>query len=176
MLLNKLIPIMLMFSILVSACQKTNSIDQIKSNEVKIHQDTNAVRHTEIKNVETLIENKEIFYLTSNDIFDMPKDVNQHMVSMDLVIYNNCLSVKSIGEEEYFTFVLSDEKEILFDENKNIIGLINLKSKKKFLIGERIGLNGTNGVNATSSKKTSAKRMFAKCVSNRGVLSNIEFA
>lgn len=143
----------LCLSMLLSACQQTNGIDNTKPNEVKTGQNTNIVENVEIKKAEPPIENKEIFYLTSNDIADMPKYLYEHRDAMNLVIHNNCLSVKTINEEKYFTFILSDEKAVLFDENKNIIGLINPKSKKKILIGEKVGLSGTNSVNATSSKK-----------------------
>lgn len=147
----------LCLSMLLGACQQTNGIDNTKPNEVKTQQNTNIVENVEIKKVEPPIENKEIFYLTSNDISDMPKYLYEHIATMDLIIHNNCLSVKAIDEDKIFTFILSDEKEILFDENKKIIGLINPKSKKNFLIGERIALSGTNSVNATSSKKPVSK-------------------
>ncbi|MFB6348595.1 hypothetical protein ACFBZI_03925 [Moraxella sp. ZJ142] len=143
----------LCLAMLLSACQQTNDIDKSKPNEVEIKKNADIVRSTKIKNSETPIGNKEIFYLTRNDIFNMPIEMQEHVVGMDLVIYHNCLSVKSIGEEEYFTFILSDENLILFDENQKIIGLINPKSNKKFLIGDNVELSGTNTVNATSSKK-----------------------
>lgn len=145
----------LLLSVFLSACQQTNGIDKTKP--VETQQKTNIVENTEIKKVEIPIENKEIFYITSNDISDMPKYLYEHIATMDLIIHNNCLSVKAIDEDKIFTFILSDEKEILFDENKKIIGLINPKSKKKFLIGERIALSGTNTINAISSKKTVPK-------------------
>lgn len=144
---------LLCLSMLLSACQQTNDIDKTKQNEVKTGQNTNI-----IENAEPPIENKEIFYLTRNDISNMPTELQEHLTSMDLIIHNNCLSLKSRNDEDkIYTFVLSDEKEILFDENKKIIGLINPKSKKKFLIGEQVGLSGTNSVNATLSKKTVPK-------------------
>lgn len=139
--------------ILLSACQQTNGTDKIKPNEVENQQKTNIVENAEIKNVEPPIENKEIFYLTRNDISHMPTELQEHLTDMDLIIHNNCLSVKAIDEDGIFTFILNSTNEILFDENKNIIGLINPKSKKQILIGERVGLSGTNTVNATSSKK-----------------------
>lgn len=145
----------LFLSVFLSACQQTNGIDKTKP--VETQQKTNIVENTEIKKVEIPIENKEIFYITSNDISDMPKYLYEHIATMDLIIHNNCLSVKAIDEDKIFTFILSDEKEILFDENKKIIGLINPKSKKNFLIGERIALSGTNTINAISSKKTVPK-------------------
>lgn len=145
---------LLCLSMLLSACQQTNDIDKTKQNEVKTGQNTNIIENAEIKNAEPPIENKEIFYLTRNDISHMPTELQEHLTSMDLIIHNNCLSLKSRNDEDkIYTFVLSDEKEILFDENKKIIGLINPKSKKKFLIGEQVGLSGTNSVNATSAKK-----------------------
>ncbi|WFF38264.1 hypothetical protein LU290_08370 [Moraxella nasibovis] len=145
---------LLCLSMLLSACQQTNGIDKTKPNEAENQQKTNIVENTKIKKAEPTIENKEIFYLTSDDISDMPTELREHLTSMDLIIHNNCLSLKSRNDEDkIYTFVLSDEKEILFDENKKIIGLTNPKSKKKFLIGEQVGLSGTNSVNATSSKK-----------------------
>lgn len=145
---------LLSFSLFLSACQQINGTDNVKSNSVETQQNTNIVENTEIKKAEPPIENKEIFYLTQNDISDMPKYLYEHLTSMDLIIHNHCLSLKSRNDEDkIFTFVLSDEKEILFDENKRIIGLISPKSKKKFLIGEQVGLSGTNSVDATLSKK-----------------------
>ncbi len=146
---------LLCLSIFLGACQQTNGIDNTKSNEIETNQNTNIIENTEIKKSEPLMENnKEIFYLTRSDIVNKPKHLREHRTAMDLIIHNNCLSLKSINDEDkIFTFVLSDEKEILFDENKKIIGLMNPKSKKKFLIGQRIRLSGTNTVNATSSTK-----------------------
>lgn len=161
---------LLCLSMLLSACQQTNGIDNTKPNEVKTQQNTNIVENVKIKKAEPPIENKEIFYLTRNDISDMPKYLYEHRDTMNLVVHNNCLSVKAIDENKIFTFVLSDENEILFDENKKIIGLINPKSKKNFLIGEQVGLNGTNTVNATSSNKPIPKECSQTLLFTGGIL------
>ncbi len=146
---------LLCLSIFLGACQQTNGIDNTKSNEIETNQNINIIENTEIKKSEPLMENnKEIFYLTRSDIVEMPKHLEELRDGMDLIIHHHCLSLKSRdGENKIFTFVLNSHDEILFDENKKIIGLMNPKSKKKILIGERVGLGGLTTRPAAVSKK-----------------------
>lgn len=135
--------------VFLSACQQTNGIDNIKTN-----QNAKTTENSEVKKIELPTENKEIFYLTEKDIIEMPKYLAQMRNGMDLIIYHNCLSLKSRNSEnKIYTFVLNDDSKVLFDENQKIIGIINTTSNKKILLGDIVGLNGLTSEPATLSKK-----------------------
>ncbi|OOS05296.1 hypothetical protein SAMN02745664_104111 [Moraxella cuniculi DSM 21768] len=68
-------------------------------------------------------------------------------------MYNQCLSVRSFLSGKTYTLATPNANEILFDDNQNVIGLLNKKSKRRILIGDEIVLDSTNTVNANASTK-----------------------
>lgn len=155
---------LLCLSILLSACQQTKNISHVKSNEIKTEPINHMIDNSQNIAVALSNDSQEIFYVTRNDMVNLPKYLYEHRVPATLIVHHNCLSIKTLNEEHISTFIVSDGKEILFDDNQKIIGLINNKSKKKFLIGDRIRLSGTNTVHATSSTKPVPKECSQKLV------------
>ncbi|VEG12291.1 hypothetical protein [Moraxella cuniculi] len=112
----------------------------IKSSEMQ--QDQN-------KNQDT----QSIFYLNSADVLLTDNLLAEHKPPASLIVYNQCLSVRSFLSGKTYTLATPNANEILFDDNQNVIGLLNKKSKRRILIGDEIVLDSTNTVNANASTK-----------------------
>ncbi|WP_457968622.1 hypothetical protein [Acinetobacter calcoaceticus] len=87
---------------------------------------------------------KQFFILSKDLKFD--KDLHQleAIWSGKLVLYNNCLSilVKSNDKETIHTLVVPKNYEIIFDDQNNIAGLKDSKSKEQYKLGEALLLGG----------------------------------
>lgn len=87
---------------------------------------------------------KQFFILSKDLKFD--KDLHQleAIWSGKLALYNNCLSllVKSDDKETIYTLVVPKNYEIIFDDQSNIAGLKDSKSKEQYKLGESLLLGG----------------------------------
>lgn len=93
------------------------------------------------------IPNKESykqFFLLSKDLkFD--KDLHQLEAIWygKLTLHNNCLSILVEDDKEtLYTLVLLKNYEVLFDNQNNIIGIKNIKSKDQYKLGESLIFGG----------------------------------
>lgn len=115
-------------------------------------------------------ENKEIFYVQSQDIINPKKFLLQSRVPAILMIYNNCLSLKVLNQnDKIYTLIIPNSNKILFDNGQNIIGLESIKSNKKIFIGDLVSLNGFGGYDASSSKKIVPKECSQHLISTAEV-------
>lgn len=87
---------------------------------------------------------KQFFVLSKDLKFD--KDLHQleAIWSGKLILYNNCLSilVKSDDKEIIHTLVVPKNYEIIFDDQDNIVGLKDSKSKEQYKLGGSLLLGG----------------------------------
>ncbi|QEY24205.1 hypothetical protein [Neisseria animalis] len=94
-----------------------------------------------------------IFYLTGDDILDNGLMI-EPLVSTRLIVYNGCLSEGNPHHPENIgTLAIPKHNDLLFDDNRQLIGLVNKNSQRKILIGDYIALSGIKNLSATSSTK-----------------------
>lgn len=86
----------------------------------------------------------EQFFLLSTDLkFD--KDLHQLEAIWPgkLILNHNCLSILVEGDvETIYTLVVPKNYEVIFDNQNNIVGLRNSKSKEKYKLGESLLFGG----------------------------------
>ncbi|MBI0422248.1 hypothetical protein I7H67_05470 [Acinetobacter sp. ACIN00229] len=84
------------------------------------------------------------FFLLSKDL-NFDKDLHQLEAVWPgkLVLYNNCLSILVKSDKETIhTLVVPKNYEIIFDDQNNIAGLKDSKSKEQYKLGESLLLGG----------------------------------
>lgn len=118
------------------------SVDEKNINSTLITPDRGSV--SSITNETKVKESYKQFFLLSTDLkFD--KDLHQLEAIWlgKLILHNNCLSILVEGDKEtLYTLVVPKNYEILFDNQKNIIGIKNIKSKEQYKIGESLTFGG----------------------------------
>jgi len=87
---------------------------------------------------------KQFFILSKDLKFDKDLYQLEAIWSGKLVLYNSCLSilVKSNDKEIIHTLVVPKNYEIIFDDQNNIAGLKDSKSKEQYKLGKSLLLGG----------------------------------
>lgn len=118
-----------------SADEKNINSTLITPDQVLI---SNIAHETKVK------ESYKQFFILSKDLkFD--KDLHQLEAIWvgKLTLHNNCLSILVEGDKEtLYTLVVPKNYEILFDNQKNIMGIKNIKSNEQYKIGESLTFGG----------------------------------
>ncbi|MNE17878.1 hypothetical protein D3C80_1108770 [compost metagenome] len=118
-----------------SAEEKNINLTPITSDQVSV---SSITHETEEK------KSYKQFFLLSKDLkFD--KDLHQLEAIWPgkLILYNNCLSILVKGDKETIhTLVVPKNYEIIFDNQNNIAGLKDSKSKEQYKLGESLLFGG----------------------------------
>ncbi|WFF38263.1 hypothetical protein LU290_08365 [Moraxella nasibovis] len=142
---------LLCLSLLLTACHKPNNIDMQKNDNLATK---DGIQSNTENSIDGSINKKvDIFYLLNDDIVLQDNLFLEHRFPAILTVNKKCLSIETINEGKIYTLVIPNTNEVLFDENKNVIGLFNKSTKRKILISEKIGLSDSKAVTPTSSKK-----------------------
>lgn len=150
--MKKQITVAIASMLTLTACQQSTTGKPVASH------DQNKPAYTQSKN-QTIFQSSDqtsspkMVYIKFDNIPNKTEPLAEHRYPAILDIYNNCLSIKTLDTGEFSTLVVPNANEILFDDNQNIIGLLNKESKRKILIGDKISLSGTNTVDASASTK-----------------------
>lgn len=139
----------LVLSCCLMACQQnsqTKAIETTTANEMPKTTDTHN---------QPIANNKiDIFYLTDDNI-NFNEAISQPRLGADLILHNHCLSIKvdDVNGENIGMLAIPHNAKVIFDDKQNIIGLLNTKTKKQILFGERIGLSALGAVDIELSNK-----------------------
>lgn len=131
--------VLLLSAVLLSACYQPKNTMESKQNYMG-NSHINSQKYS-------------LFYISSDDIKSPKLSLKELIMNGELIVHNGCLSIKSPMLNHIHTLVIPKSNNILLNDDKEIIGIINTKSNKKLLIGDKVSLSGVNSVKSYFSEK-----------------------